>query len=58
MQQNTAARKEHFVYSFVDVNVVSGNEVFWRSILHADAKEMQRKKYNYFNAIPTLLVQL
>ena len=26
--QNVAARNEHFVCAFVDVNVVSGNDVF------------------------------
>ena len=27
-RQNVAARNENFVYAFVDVNVVSGNDVF------------------------------
>ena len=49
MRQNVAARNEHFVYAFVDVNVVGGNDVFDCSILHADAilyKEIQRTKYH------------
>ena len=28
MRQDDAAQNKHFVYAFVDVNVVSGNDVF------------------------------
>ena len=51
-----AAWNEHFVYAFVDVNVVSGNDILDISILQADTisyKEIKRKEYDYFNVFPS-----
>ena len=47
MWQNFAAGNYHFVYAFVDVSVVSGNDVFDVSILQADVilyNEIQHTK--------------
>ena len=54
MQQNTAARNEHFVYAFVD-NVVSGNDVFDVRFCMWTPSCIQHTKYNYFNVFDVIL---
>ena len=56
--QNVAARNDHYAKAFVRVHVVNGNDVLtfdFASWYHS-GREIQRKKYDYFNALPAFSV--
>ena len=59
-RQNLSAWNEHFAYAFVDVNVVSRNDLFdvgFCKLMHILYNEIQRTNYDYFNDFPRVSVE-